>query len=266
MTTLSGNPNPAPWEMEGGEQKTSVMAITSLVLALICFIPGLSVLAIVMGVAALLMISKSGGKLRGGGLAVAGLLVGVLVTAVWIAALVGMRQATKFFESQFIAPVATSLKALQAGDIAGAKKILDPAVSATLTDADFQKFKDGYTPELGDFEGAPDGIMQVFEGYSALGQQMQTFQGGGGNDRLPVPAKFKNGWALVTVYIDPQGGQAGGGTMISAKNLSVTTPSGKVVMLIPESPTGVPAPVPAPGDGTDTPAPGEDAPKTDEKK
>lgn len=266
MTTLSGNPNPAPWEMDGGEQKTSVMAIVSLVLALICFIPGLSVLAIVLGIAALLMISKSGGKLRGSGLAVAGLLVGVLVTAVWIAMYVGSVQMAKMFQSQFVAPAAASLKALQTGDMDGAKKILNATVAAKVTDADLQRFRDGYTPELGDFEGVPDGFMQIIQGYQALGQQMQSFQGGGGNDRFPVPAKFKNGWALVIVYIDPQGGPAAGGGMISAKNISVTTPSGKEVKLIPDAPAGALAPAQAPGDSKDAAAPGEDAPKTDEKK
>lgn len=66
----------APPPVPGGTAKTSGLAIASLVLALLFFVPLASVAAIVLGILALVKISSAKGSLGGQGLAIAGLCIG----------------------------------------------------------------------------------------------------------------------------------------------------------------------------------------------
>jgi prepilin-type processing-associated H-X9-DG protein len=72
MSNQQMGPPPLP----AGSGKTSGLAIASLVLALLVFIPGAAVVAIILGIIALSKISSSSGRLRGQGLAIAGLCIG----------------------------------------------------------------------------------------------------------------------------------------------------------------------------------------------
>ncbi|MFA5020198.1 MAG: DUF4190 domain-containing protein [Candidatus Pacearchaeota archaeon] len=70
-------------------KQTSALAISSLVLSLIFFIPLLSVVAIILGIVALFKISKNK-SLKGKGFAIAGIVIGVVVTIGYIIAAVAI--------------------------------------------------------------------------------------------------------------------------------------------------------------------------------
>ncbi len=71
----------APFDQgEPAEQKTSRLAIASLVCSLICCVPVTTIPGILLGVGAMLSISNNPAR-RGKGLAVAGILLGVIFTA-----------------------------------------------------------------------------------------------------------------------------------------------------------------------------------------
>ncbi len=71
----------APFDAEeSAEQKTSGLAIASLVCSLICCVPVTTIPGILLGVGAMLSISNNPAR-RGKGLAVAGILLGVIFTA-----------------------------------------------------------------------------------------------------------------------------------------------------------------------------------------
>jgi hypothetical protein len=238
----------APWEGGAAEQKTSVMAVTALVLSLICFIPGLSVLAIILGIAALLVISRSGGRVRGSGLAIAGLIIGLLVSVGWVTAAIGMAQVTKMFTGQLVAPAATSLKALESGDLPGARQIFSTSANASISDDSLTAFKDAYTAELGKFQGVPQSLLEIIEGYSQVGPLIQPYQGR--NDVFPVPAKFEKGMALVVLEMDTtamnSGQQTASGRILVVKNIQIVTATGKKIDL---SALNGPPPTPAPAPG-----------------
>ncbi len=62
------------------QPKTSGLAIASLVLGILCFVPFAPLLAVIFGIIALVKISKSKEKLKGKGIAIAGLVLGGLIT------------------------------------------------------------------------------------------------------------------------------------------------------------------------------------------
>ncbi|GJM19678.1 MAG: hypothetical protein DHS20C14_18910 [Phycisphaeraceae bacterium] len=65
-------------------ERTSLAAVFSLVSSLICCIPGLSLIGIVLGVLALVGIGRSNGRVGGKGLAIAGIVIGLMVTIVQV--------------------------------------------------------------------------------------------------------------------------------------------------------------------------------------
>ena len=67
-----------------GPERTSALAVLSLILSLACCIPGLGLLGAGLGVGALIGISGSRGRVGGKGLAVAGIIVGILVSVAWV--------------------------------------------------------------------------------------------------------------------------------------------------------------------------------------
>lgn len=207
------------------EQRTSVMAILALVFALICFIPGFAVLGALFGVASLVAISRSGDRLTGRGLAVAGLILSLIVLAVWAGGIIGAGRLWGFFQTNFIGPYDQTMTAIDTGDPAGARKLLSPEASKRITDADIEAFRDGFQGELGHFSGIPNTPMSFFEGWGVVAQQMQQFQGR--NDAFPMPGTFDKGTSLVVFQFDPQGQPASSSKpMPPIVNIMVVSPTG----------------------------------------
>jgi hypothetical protein len=207
------------------EQRTSVMAILSLVFALICFIPGLAVLGALFGIASLVAISRSGERLTGRGLAIAGLIISMIVLAVWVGGGIGISKFWGFFHQNFVIPYNQTMTAIESGDNTGARKNLSAQAAQRITDADLDAFRAQYQAELGHFQGVPDTPMSFFQGYTDLGQQMQQFQGR--NDAFPMPGKFDNGMSLVVFQFDPQGPAPSSSKMMPPiVNIMVVSPKG----------------------------------------
>lgn len=227
MTQAPSAYSPFPGE-PFGEQKTSIMAIISLVCSLICFIPGLSIVGVVLGVFALLMISNSNGRLGGRGLAIAGLILGLIISAIWISAGIAFVQATKTMKGEFSQPLGQLILDIDAKDYAKARQSLTPAAATAITDADFTRFVDAYQAELGHAKAPPENILEFFASYGSLGQQMQQFQGA--QNIIPFPGTFDKGMSVIAFQVDQKGG-AGQAIKIPISNIMVVTPSGKKVTL-----------------------------------
>src|SRR5262245_43405191 len=105
---------------ELGPRRTSILAIISLILSLICIIPGFGLLGAIFGLAGLIGIMQSRGRVGGTGLAVAGMILGLLFSAVWIGVGLGMVKAGKFFQGQLMGPLNGAMTAIEAGDHAAA--------------------------------------------------------------------------------------------------------------------------------------------------
>jgi hypothetical protein len=234
------------------EQRTSVMAILSLVFSLICFIPGFALLGALFGIASLVAIARSGERLGGRGLAIAGLILSLIVLAVQGGAVIGTVGIWKLAKTDLIKPAAETMAAVEAQDYAKARVLLTPESAKKVTDADVDAFRQDYQAELGKFVSIPNTPMSLIHDYGLVEQQMQQI--GGRNDTIPLPAQFENGTALLVFQIIP-----GTSKIITpSTNVVVIAPSGnKWTLFDPQRGTGGAAPKPP-----DKPAgkPGEASP------
>jgi hypothetical protein len=232
--------------------RTSVAAILSLVCALLCPIPGLSILAIILGIAALFMIGSSQGRVSGKGLAISGIFIGLLVTLLWGGGLLAIRSLSTMFGKQFMGNATTFFQAVEAKNYAQAKSILNtPTNMPTPTDADFDAFAAAYQAEVGTFQSMPDGLWAFAKSFSKLQSfNLQTVPG-----QMPIPAEFSNGTAVVFLEF-PQGFQQGSSptpTSIPIANIGVLSVNGKTIWLLPRPGTPATTPGPTPPAGGTTP-------------
>lgn len=240
--------------MEPVSSRTSILAVLSLVLALICFIPGSGALAVILGGAAVLFISTSGGRLRGMGLAITGIILGLLFTIFWIFLVVGVNQGLGFFANQFIKPADTTMAAVQAGDMKGARAQLTPATDKHITDAMIADFAKRYQAELGAYKGAPQSLWALGRAYGDAGQAMQSVQGR--QNVIPFPATFEKGTAIIAMEIDPElmrtqpPGSSPGSFNLPLVNIGVLPVKGTPVWLV--DPKDVPGLLTPPGGGGNT--------------
>ncbi|MFI4897651.1 MAG: DUF4190 domain-containing protein [Phycisphaerales bacterium JB059] len=185
-------------------ERTSVMAILSLVCSIICCIPGLGILGALLGVFAMIGIGGSRGRVGGKGLAIAGIIIGLLVTVLWVGVFIGGRKAFGAYMS-LVGPV---MQDIEASDFDAARSSFDADLS-TVSDEAIAGFRGAYQAELGSFQRVPDSWMELFSMFAdpEVGPNMQKFQGR--NDLIPAPGVFDQGNALVLMIFDPTS-QTGG--------------------------------------------------------
>ncbi len=248
-------------------QRTSVLAILSLICAVICIIPGTGLLAVIFGISALVGINSSRGRVGGTGLAVSGLVLGLIVTLVWGAVAFGAVQFLNLFSGPMMQPARQSMSAIDTGDFQNARAGLSPAAGAALTDEQIQKFRAAYQAELGSFKGIPKG-MDLFTSYGQLGQIMQKAQAQGMQNAMPVPASFDKGTAVLLLVMDQAAMNQRSGQGKAPKvedvflfeNIILMTPSGTVIELMPQGRPVLIQGTPPPGktEGDPPPPPEED--------
>jgi hypothetical protein len=179
--------------------RTSIMAILSLVASLVCFIPGLPTIGSVLGVFALIGISSSKGRVKGTGLAVAGIVIGLLFSMLQIGLALGanavMKEYAKFGEPMLL---------VESGDTAQFRKYLSSDVDAVVTDADIAAFKAAFAADAGAFEGVPKGLVEVVGDFANLGKSGQQPDQSDVpySEVVPVPGRFANGSRLIWAAID----------------------------------------------------------------
>ena len=216
-----------------GPSRTSLLAIASLICSLVCFIPGLSVLGVALGLLALVLIPSAGGRVGGKGLAIAGVVLGLLFTFAWVGLVYGGVQMAKMVSGAMGTPVREGFAALEKGDYDGARAVLHPDVRAEVSDAELAVFVERYHQAVGTFDSVPEGLFEFFGAYGQIGQQMQKYQGGG--NIVPIPAVFSNGTALVVLHFDQNGvgGGSGGPTFSgSVTDLIVVASDGTEISMM----------------------------------
>lgn len=212
--------------------RTSVLAILSLVCALICCIPGLGLVGAGLGVGALVGIGGSGGRVGGKGLAVAGVIVGLFVSALWVGLLIGGRGAVSVFQSGFIAPTNSLMEHVEAGEYDDARDLLVLPAGKTLPDAAFVRFRDAYQAEYGSFTGIPEDFFELMSAYGSAGQAAGR-QGPpqGGNNEIPLPAAFDQG---MTFMIIKAAQQTPPGATTTPAQQQFRVPIANVIVLLPD--------------------------------
>lgn len=241
LSTASGEDGHA----QGLRTRTSLLAIFSLIFSLICCVPGLGVLAVLLGVFGLVAIGRSKGRLEGTGLAVSGIVVGVLVSALWIIALLGVRAMLGVYTG---APsrIMMAIESAQA-DFGEARSGMSTSVS--VSDEQFGAFRAAYREQLGAFRGTPQSIAELVQDWTQVGPLMQSYRGQ--NDAMPVPGRFEKGMGVIVIVFDPSAPPRPGSAMPEPKNIIVLTPDGRSVTLLPEGGGAATAPEPGEKRGED---------------
>lgn len=190
--------------------RTSVLAISALILSILCFLPGFGLLALLLGGAAILFISRSQGRLRGLGMAVAACVLGLVVSVVQLFVVVGAVGAANTASAALgpmLAPAQRALVAMEKKDFTNAKAEFSPTLVAAVTDERLAEFTTDYQQTLGNFKSGPQSFMDYLRGWMALGQQMgannQNMQQQQANGAFPIPAEFDKGWGLLVVQFPP---------------------------------------------------------------
>jgi len=213
-------------------ERTSILAILSLVFGVIGCCGGVtSILGIPMAVLAMFGISRSKGRVGGMGLAIGGLVVGLLTIALWIGIFFGLGGMMKVAITQFGATTEAILTDVQNGDFEAARKNFATPGDQT-SDDEFISFAAAYTTDLGQYVSMPDGFGELVNGYMAVGPLIQPYQNRQGF--VPMPAQFDTGWVLVIYVMDPSGqGPVGTNGMPLPEQLILVGPDGTEYMVPP---------------------------------
>lgn len=248
--------NDAGFDELAGPERTSLLAIMSLVMSLICCIPGLGLLGAGLGVGSLIGISGSRGRVGGKGLATAGIIIGVLITVAWVGfaatAWSGVKEAVK----EVYTPMHEVMADIESGSYDKVRIALAGSPLASTTDEQFEAFRSAYRAEVGSFVEIPTEPGGLWNAYMEVGPQMQGFQqpADGQTVLIPIPASFDQAGMVVimaTMTMD-QSGQAQDPLEMFSK-FSIVLPDGSEIEL--EAPQA--APLPQGGGGEDA-APADD--------
>jgi hypothetical protein len=240
--------------------RTSLLAVFSLVFGviglLICCIPGPGIIAVILGVGALLAISTSQMRLTGRGLAISGLILGlissVISLGIWVGVTIAFGQ---------LGPYPEVLEHIQAGDRQAVSDMLSSSSDAALTDQRMAEFMDAVQEKWGPFERPAEGLGEILRGYyDSAPQNIQNRFRSDYPDERPflIPARFRDGLAVVCIVLDRRETTPAGRATI--RNIGVGTRDGRIIWLL--DPAAPPAPPPSPAPGPDDPQedPHEDPP------
>jgi hypothetical protein len=255
---MAANPYQHPQGEDDGvyaqSPRTSALAVSSLVFGIVCCLPGTGLLATILGGAGLVRISQSQGRLSGRVMSFIGVALGLLSTMFWLAIVVGASQAVQIAKGRIFEPAGADLRAMESGDWATARRLLDKKTSSAVTDDQFKAFRDEVADKFGPFVGIP----QRVDWNKLFGQQPNISTPPGVHTVLPFPVDFKKGQAWVVVVSDSadtigeiffEGKSVDG----SVSNVGVIG-EGKEVWLIDPSAAGKPGPKGQKGP-TSSPAP-----------
>lgn len=218
---------------DDAEPRTSVLAVVSLILALVCFVPGLGAVAAVLGSASLVRMARSRGLLAGRGLAIVAVVLGLLSTVLWLGAALGVGTAAAYATRTVIRPVSSLLASIEAGDWSAARAALSPAVQAHLTDAQLEAFRSAYQASAGRYVSMPATAWEMLAARHRARADF-SFRPDAGH-HLPLVARFERGMCLVVVVVEPGPTQRA----VSIRNLMVRTAAGQEAWLVsPAGPTG----------------------------
>ena len=208
---MSDNPYaayPAHRDDDGFDQpsatsRVSVMAVLGFICAVVCCIPGLSVIAMFLGLAAYLGISGSHGRVTGKGLAGAAMILGLIVTVIWGALFVGFGGALSMYQRNMMGNAASFITYANDNDIPNARALLAPSADGNLTDAEIAAFATALRAQIGDYQGPPQGLMSlVAEFAAAMGGRADRIQPTTQVPFVPVPLTGDRGAAVALVCFD----------------------------------------------------------------
>ncbi len=252
---------------DGMPPQTSALAVASLIVSIVslivCCVPGPGVLGMFLALGAVISISRSQGRRTGLGMAIAGLLIGLIATIISLLLWIGISMGLTGFAGH-----RATLEAIWQRDATAAASVFEPASAAQITPERLESFVQEVESELGEYKGVPQGLGGLWSGYRQAGPAIEvgSQQPQVGQQVLPLPAEFDNGWSAVMLDLPP-GVNPVGGPLPQLRNLGIVLPRARrVVWLIDPTLVGGTTPaLPAPGGAQPaTPPPAADGEGADE--
>lgn len=265
---MSDNPYAQPQDFASGPQylepKTSILAIFAFVVAILglvaCCIPGVGPLGLLLGVLALVMISMSGGRKKGGGFAIAAIVIGLVAGVINIAVIIGFSMAGKQW-----AELGVVIEAVEARDLPAVQAKLSPTAAAGLDRAGLDAFADSIHAHAGAMQPRPKGLVDAIslivkaQADTSLAQvAAQREYSPPSYSLVPIAIDFDSDTLVFMMVVDPT---SGGGINGHFTNVGYLAPGGAMVWLVqppsghgaprPPAPSPPPAPVADPADGQD---------------
>lgn len=221
-----------------GPTRVSFLALSSLVTGIVsllgCCVPALGLIPVVLGVAALVVVQRARGALSGRGLAIGGLIMGLLAlvvsTGMWIG--VGMGAGR-------LGPVYS--QALS-DDPAVVRPVLSSGAASSVTDERIAEFQAQMIADLGGTPVIPQGLGPLWRAYTRSDPaDLEAAQGAGRPNIWPLPAETPGGGRAVVLIELSDAEQLGSG-LPAVKDVGYVSPDGGVVWLVGGGQSSAPPP------------------------
>jgi hypothetical protein len=240
---MSRNPyaHPDPYSAEPIATRVSGLAVSSLIFGILCCIPGMGLIALVLGGAAMLAISRSDGRLTGRGLATAGLVLGLLGTIFTAMVAMGTLQAqaqVRYFGSSYTF--------IEQQDVNRLSNMLSPSAQQQLTPEELARFHSEVHASWGKFQGPTKGLGDLLQSLAAAAPHVEH-RPRGADDFRPIPMKFEHGTVMAFIKVDPR--QPGTRGSPAIDNIMILDTNNQPIWLFPPSgpvPRQPPPPPPSP--------------------
>lgn len=201
-----GGPGDGGFGVEPVQPRTSKMAVTSMILAILSLVgccvivvsPTLGALAMLLAVFAVLRISTSQGRLRGKGYAITGLVTGLIALVLGIAIVLGIQ-----FSAQQAMTYAKAIEASEQGNLDEFNGYLSTPVDKAALDAFTKEWTQNSTVT---YDSVKPGLMALIRGFTRgnAAQLVPSLQGQyPGAQVVPFEVQFSNGPGVVVVVADP---------------------------------------------------------------
>lgn len=192
-----GDTHPEPFI---GAQRLSILALLSTItgaLTLVaCCVPAVGIVPTLLGAGGLIGISRSRGEVRGRGLAITGLLLGLFSLAVSTALWVGASSVAGQFGpvySQAFDP-----------DPQVVRSVLTNRAAADLTDEQVAAFQQALAEAGATGVEIPEGLLAMVRSFASVGREptgYESLRDPSEGNLVPMPARTDGGWTYVLVLM-----------------------------------------------------------------
>ncbi|HZW08981.1 MAG TPA: DUF4190 domain-containing protein [Phycisphaerales bacterium] len=233
-------------------RRLSALAVSSIITGVVsivgCCVPALGALPVLLGIAGLVVVQRSRGALSGRGLAIGGIVLGLLSlivsTGIWIGISAGGNKLGPVYTQAFSA------------DPAVVRSVLDSDAAAQVSDERIAEFQAQMASDLGGAPAIPQGVGPLFRAFGEMDQDdAERVAAGAGSDVIPMPGKTPQGQTIVLLQLSDD--EVMGSWFPRVSDAGYVAPDGSLVWLIRgSSPAENASPAPTPADEqTDPPAP-----------
>ncbi|MBX3353364.1 MAG: DUF4190 domain-containing protein [Phycisphaeraceae bacterium] len=227
-----------PVDAFDGPSRLSIPAVLSLIAGLLCCLPGLGVLAMLLGMLGAISVSRSRGRLGGMPAAISGMALGLLSTIGWIVLAMGAGSGLSYWVTNITPPLSRIVEGAYLGDVAAVRAEMTPAGAGLITDEEIIAFGQAMRAEFGEFRGAPvtfnEWMQAAGEGFGRTGGQF----GGSAQSAVPTLLFTDAGGVAVFGVFDPAGQPS---QVFRYQDIFVLLPNGEALTLRDDGPARVEA-------------------------